>query len=290
MPQQANLYEILGLPRYASIEDVRHTFRRLAVLYHPDKNPGNAAAEETFKQISNAYDVLGDEKKKTDYDLRLSGFYKYLKEESPEEKKRKRQEEVQRMRQKIKEREEREIKNKYTKARKFMPYVWRYIISAICLLTGIVLIIDHWYLYNLEEHHNSSFFIMFFGYVLMTVACIFFLGSLFVKWNAVNIDKPFKFDIRNRITIYFVIFMIFIGWFSANVPGYYKKYHLSQFGKSTVGVISNIGGSTITIDYYANGKNYQIYLYDNQYQFRDVVEVQYSEKRPYIMRILRKIE
>lgn len=285
----ANLYEIMGLPRYASIEEVRHTFRRLAVVYHPDKNPGNADAEEKFKELSNAYDVLGDEKKKSDYDLRLSGMYILIKQDNPEEKKRKRAEEVQRMRQKIKEREENEIKALYEKAKRRMPYRWRYILLATMVILGMVLIINNWYLYNINEARNMAFFIMLLGFVMIACACVLFLGSLFVRWNAINIDKPFRFDIRSRIANYFYGCLLFLVWFSYAAPGYFKQIQLYYYGDYTVGIV--VGGtvSNSSVEYVVNGKNYSIELVSDKYKYKDVVVVKYSKKRPYIIDVVRKI-
>jgi curved DNA-binding protein len=61
-------YEILGVPRDASIEEIKQVFRRLARQYHPDVNPGNKEAEEKFKDINEAYEVLSDTSKRTEYD------------------------------------------------------------------------------------------------------------------------------------------------------------------------------------------------------------------------------
>jgi molecular chaperone DnaJ len=66
-------YEALGVPRKASVKDIRTAFRKLARKYHPDLNPGDKAAEEKFKQIQEAYDVLSDTKKRQMYDQ--YGFY-----------------------------------------------------------------------------------------------------------------------------------------------------------------------------------------------------------------------
>ncbi len=61
-------YEILGVQKTASAEEIKKAYRNLAFKYHPDRNPGDTAAEEMFKKISEAYDVLGDEKKRAAYD------------------------------------------------------------------------------------------------------------------------------------------------------------------------------------------------------------------------------
>src|SRR5260370_30362759 len=66
-------YELLGVPRKASAKDIRTAFRKLARKYHPDLNPGDKSAEEKFKQLQEAYDVLSDTKKRQMYDQH--GFY-----------------------------------------------------------------------------------------------------------------------------------------------------------------------------------------------------------------------
>jgi molecular chaperone DnaJ len=70
---QKDYYAILGVPRNAKAEEIRKAFKHLARKYHPDVNPGNKAAEEKFKDLSAAYEVLSDEKKRQIYDQ--YGFY-----------------------------------------------------------------------------------------------------------------------------------------------------------------------------------------------------------------------
>lgn len=65
---QTDYYETLGVSRDAAADDLKKAYRKLAVKYHPDKNPGDAAAEAKFKEISEAYDVLKDEEKRAAYD------------------------------------------------------------------------------------------------------------------------------------------------------------------------------------------------------------------------------
>lgn len=66
-------YDVLGVKKSASTEDIRKAFRKLARKYHPDVNPGDKSAEEKFKQLSEAHDVLSDPKKRKIYDQ--LGYY-----------------------------------------------------------------------------------------------------------------------------------------------------------------------------------------------------------------------
>lgn len=61
-------YKVLGVGRSATQDDIKKAFRKLAVKYHPDKNPGDKAAEEKFKEITEAYEVLGKEDSRKKYD------------------------------------------------------------------------------------------------------------------------------------------------------------------------------------------------------------------------------
>jgi DnaJ-class molecular chaperone len=61
-------YEVLGIPREAPEADVKKAYRKLARQYHPDRNPGDKTAETRFKEVQEAYDVLSDKTKRTQYD------------------------------------------------------------------------------------------------------------------------------------------------------------------------------------------------------------------------------
>lgn len=64
-----DFYEVLGLNRNADDKSIKKAYKKLSLKYHPDKNPNNKEeAEEIFKKISYAYGILGDPKKKKDYD------------------------------------------------------------------------------------------------------------------------------------------------------------------------------------------------------------------------------
>jgi curved DNA-binding protein CbpA len=71
MQSTRNLYELLGLPKEASQEDIRQAHRKLARKYHPDTNPEDPQAEKRFKEVQQAYEVLSDPQKRREYDQRV---------------------------------------------------------------------------------------------------------------------------------------------------------------------------------------------------------------------------
>ena len=68
MEAKRDYYEILGVSRTADADTIKKAYRKLAKKYHPDTNSGNAGAAEKFKEITEAYGVLSDEKKRKLYD------------------------------------------------------------------------------------------------------------------------------------------------------------------------------------------------------------------------------
>jgi molecular chaperone DnaJ len=75
MDPRKDYYEVLGVPQGASEEEIRKAFRRLAKKFHPDVNPGDKSAEARFKEINEANEVLGDRKKREEYDAIRRGAF-----------------------------------------------------------------------------------------------------------------------------------------------------------------------------------------------------------------------
>ena len=88
-----NHYQVLGVSKDAKADEIKSAYRKLALQYHPDKNPNNTEAESKFKEISAAYDILKDPAKKSQYDMSMtnpnhgntSGYYQHRYSNVPED-------------------------------------------------------------------------------------------------------------------------------------------------------------------------------------------------------------
>ncbi|MFZ5978544.1 MAG: DnaJ C-terminal domain-containing protein [Bacteroidota bacterium] len=75
--QYQDYYSLLGIAKSATADEIKKAYRKLAVKYHPDKNPNNKEAEDKFKQINEAYEVLGDPEKRKKYDTLGANWKQY---------------------------------------------------------------------------------------------------------------------------------------------------------------------------------------------------------------------
>ena len=63
-----DFYKVLGVEKNASTQEIKKAYRKLALKYHPDRNPGDKTAEEKFRKVSEAYEVLSNDEKRAKYD------------------------------------------------------------------------------------------------------------------------------------------------------------------------------------------------------------------------------
>lgn len=83
MANTTNYYKILGVSERADEADIKRAYRKLALKYHPDRNPGDKFAEDKFKKVTEAYQILGDAKKRSDYDLTRSASARWTTTQTP---------------------------------------------------------------------------------------------------------------------------------------------------------------------------------------------------------------
>lgn len=282
-----SFYSVLGLQDYASLTEVRRAFKQLAVRYHPDKNPGNRHAEELFKEISNAYNVLGEADSKQHYDLKLSGINMFLKEnkgEDEEEQRKKKREELLRWR---KKKEEEKITNDWTRLNTGTPLWMRHLLNYALMATGAILVFQSWF-YTLETLSP----------VRIILAVILIIGGNIREQNlryACYLYKQLKgeisFSIPGRVVRNLIIGFVISG--SSGIVGAHLMalYHFKNYSMITQAevVVRFNAGWTYQYKYVVNGKAYHKPLpvdFIYKHQGDTALFVRYSSANPVYAKLI----
>lgn len=281
------LYDILGIEKYASLDEVKKAFKRLALRYHPDKNPNNPQAEERFKQISNAYTILSDPESKDQYDIRLSGMFSYLKQNPVKEEKDKKEERRKKAAaaQKLKkQREERKILADYEKLMK-TPYWIRTLFNVFLVLFGVRFVFHNWF-YTEESFapymHVIAFFFIVWGNVRQQ-------NMQYTIYLYKNMKGEAKGNLSWRIArnmIAGVFLSIAVGIVSAHLMALYHFKHYSAYTQAKVDFeysVANPDYVKVNYIYQVNGKQYTKPLdqkYWDQVFHQGTIRIRYSYINP----------
>jgi len=253
---QRSFYHILGLPDYANLTDVRRAFRQLAVRFHPDKNPGNKQAEERFKEISNAYNVLGETDTKREYDLRLSGMNILVKDEDPakekEAKRKKMREEL--IRRRKREAEEKIISD-WNKLNSGTPLWLRHSLNIAIIATGSILIFRNWF-YTMDSFSPARLIL---AILLILIGNVREQNLWYTRYLYQELKGKIKFKISSRVMrnlILSMTFSILAGIAAANLM---QAYHFANYSAVTSGDIEvrYQGNYIVYYKYKVGGKTYK---------------------------------
>lgn len=282
-----SFYKVLGLQDYASLSEVRRAFKQLAVRYHPDKNPGNRQAEELFKEISNAYNVLGEADSKQHYDIKLSGinmFLKENKEDDTEERRKKMREELLRRR---KKKEEDKIIDDWNRLNTGTPLWMKHLLNYALIATGAIFIFQNWF-YTMETRAPTY---VVFAVIFLIVGNVREQNLRYTHYLYRELKGELKFSIPKRIFRNLLI-GIAIGAGSGIAGAHLMAlYHFKNYSMITEAeiVVKYNGGWMYQYKYTVNGKDYhkplpERFIYRNKPY--EPLRVRYSSANPVYAKLI----
>ena len=280
---QKNLYQLLELPDLSGIETVKRQFRMLAMRYHPDKHPENPEFEERFKSISAAYEVLGNEAKKREYDYRLN--YQYVNLEGMDkngEDLRKQQTVL--LRKKRKEAVTKKIIQEYEILKNRNTFRFRLALYVAVILFGIQLIAEN--LYYTEESFAPINYVL--GGVMIVGGSILWQNMFYTILLFKKLVQGAVKNIATRIWINLFLINSTALLLAFGLSYGIATYHFRNFYTETVGVIKTvwypigIGEYKKVLTYYHNGKRYRKTFEETAFgdETEKVVTVIYSYRNP----------
>jgi hypothetical protein len=234
MHSQPDHYKALGLTSAASDEDIRKSFKKLAVQYHPDKNPGDEEAEELFKRISTAYRVLSDPERRKKYDNRLNWLFEYVTPD-PEDDPEYRRKYGSSKRKNLKTREELDQEEilAYEEEVRQKPEHIRIALSLAVSLWGLQLIFSNWYL----NEADLKIMLVVLGFALFVCGLLFFINILYRRLAIRNMKNPLSYNFQNRCLGLFMLLLV--GGISGSIllSNLNRNYQLRYYGVTTVGYV-----------------------------------------------------
>lgn len=213
-----NYYTILGISPAASQAQIRAAYRKLAFLYHPDRNPGKPEAEEKFKMIAEAYQVLEDSSSRARYDRLLAGLVQpAVAVQRPDGRKKSKA--------KSREQLEEEHKKDYEQRVATWSYTQRIGLAGLLAYAGWLLVFRNWYM----DVQSADPAYIFAGVVVYIWAILMFSNEYYLQLHYQKLKVGLGFNFEKRAMMVFLLLLLG-GFVSVFIAGYWRKeYHLAHY-------------------------------------------------------------
>jgi hypothetical protein len=230
-------YTILQIPQNASQDDVKAAYYKLAMQYHPDRNPGNALAEEYFKRVNEAYGVIRDPVKRQWYNLMLQGD-SFTQQIDPRKYGTRNRKDAGAYTQPVNEIKEEDDPR---------PLWMKLAIPSLAMIWGLLLIFNNWFLTSIGTEAAK----VFFGVLLFLISAYFLVNNLYMNWLRIQGERTLSFNPENRSLLIYIalLFLTLPSFWALGIAR--KAYHLSHYGIVTEAKIT---------DMKSHGLNYHLEL------------------------------
>lgn len=254
-------YKLLGLSKDASLKEIKLAYRRLAKIYHPDKNPTAEGAEEYFKILTKGYNVLSNPVEKQKYDLLIRHAYSRKEEDQSEYPKGdNRNPEVIKIKlEKIRRYRDREAIQSFKTRENSLRHKIRYPIIVMIIISGYLYAFNRWFV----NEASMDYLFIITGLFVYVAASFYITNHLYIHLKALNIMgrfKKFHFE-KTAVTLFIILFLG--GPISmAGLNAFKKYYHLKHYSMMT---------KPLKIDVVFDRIVY-MYLYNGEYIFKSSTE------------------
>lgn len=242
-----NYYQLMEIDAFADVSVVRKRYRELAMLYHPDKNPNNAVAEEFFKILTHGYNILSEPDKKLEYDILLRNYY-FGKVNPVNEARSKHQERQDRIK-KHKERKRQEIIEEYVRSESVLSHKMRLVAAILIFSTGVLMAYNNWFInllnFNIFYIVGGSFL---FGLGSYMIANIVYRRRVFKRAMSIREIGKQQWPVRLFVILFLITPVFFLILMQVT-----KSIHLTYFYDITIVERVVEFNDQVTYNYFVNG-------------------------------------
>jgi curved DNA-binding protein CbpA len=283
-----NYYLLFELDLYADVSLIKKKYRELAKLYHPDKNPNSAHADEYFKIVTQGYTILTDPKDKVIYDNNLRAYLS-AKDASignkVEKDQRRRTSDLKKRMEDRREHFRTKIQNEYLENEKVFSHKNRFILAILTFFGGLLLAYNNWYINYLRM--NILFVVL--GAFMFGIGTYFIADNLFKrKQYRFTLENNAKFmDVQGPARL-FVLVLFLVPVFFISGMRMVKFVHLKYFYDYTYPSFVKRYSDNVTYTYMVNGEEIER-VEDSSIPielFKSRLRVKYSRFNPVISQLV----